>query len=515
MKKYISLNLLGLIILLVVMYKGEWVQAKPLEWANETPTPTPIIDRITGKPIDSQMIAVSPKKWDKPAATVTLPWVKYIHNPVLSPGPVGSWDSSKVSLSSVIADVSGYKLWYSGNNNAIGYATSSDGLNWTKYANNPVLTPGQAKSWDGGYIIAPHVIFHQGIYKMWYRGTMNADDSNLASIGYATSTDGVNWVKYAGNPIFVPNFKKKLWSATIMVEGNNYKMWYSGTPESEIYISYATSTDGINWENYPANPVLKLGEEDSWDNSVVYYPYIIFNGSNYEMWYSGNSTSIGYATSPDGISWNKSPNNPIFTPGQKKSWDSDFALASAMSLQNGIYRMWYSGRNEKGISQIGYAFKGGQAVISPTVGGILTYYDDQASATTVELGKGAVNTPITLMLTEISYFTTPPNFRFGGHAFHLDAWAEKILPTFVFQKPVTVTIDYSEADVVGLNEAKLKLYYRNGNNWLDTACGQYIRLPDKNRLTIPICHLSELALLEQIPVSGGQVNLVYLPIIFK
>ena len=38
-----------------------------------------------------------------------------------------------------------YRMWYSGGEqnepNAIGYATSPDGLTWTKHADNPIFPP--------------------------------------------------------------------------------------------------------------------------------------------------------------------------------------------------------------------------------------------------------------------------------------------------------------------------------------------------------------------------------------
>ena len=37
------------------------------------------------------------------------------------------------------------------------------------------------------------VIFDKGIYKMWY--TANNDLSGHCTIGYATSTDGISWTK--------------------------------------------------------------------------------------------------------------------------------------------------------------------------------------------------------------------------------------------------------------------------------------------------------------------------------
>jgi hypothetical protein len=43
---------------------------------------------------------------------------------------------------------------------------------------------------------------------------------------------------------------------------------------------------------------------------------VLFDGTTYKMWYAGGNASwtgqIGYATSPDGITWTKNP-NPVIT----------------------------------------------------------------------------------------------------------------------------------------------------------------------------------------------------------
>jgi len=144
---------------------------------------------------------------------------------------------------------------------------------------------------------------------MWYSGY------NLSSsykIGYATSPDGTTWTKYAGNPVIGTGAPGE-WddmsviSQTVIKDGATFKMWYGGFNASNNFrIGYANSTDGITWIKYAANPVLDLGAPGEWDDFSVYLPTVLYDGITYEMWYSGRNTTssyfrIGYATSPDGI----------------------------------------------------------------------------------------------------------------------------------------------------------------------------------------------------------------------
>jgi hypothetical protein len=302
------------------------------------------------------------------AAAARADWTKYAGNPVFGVGPSGSWDSSGVGTPSVLFKGGRYELWYSGHSGAnssyrIGFATSPDGVNWTRSEDNPVLTTGSPGAWDSGYVMVPHVVFHDGIYKMWFRGTDDPIYSAHAGIGYATSTDGVHWVKYSGNPVLTVGSDGSwddwmIFSAYVDIEGSSYKLWYSGCDGANCRIGYATSPDGVHWTKYDGNPVLDVGPSGGWDTTNVFYPYVLHNGGAYEMWYSGYNGSaygIGHATSTNGVSWDRQPDNPVITTGAADSWDSKYVLASSVIAQCGALKMWYTGRDASNVNRIGYA----------------------------------------------------------------------------------------------------------------------------------------------------------------
>ncbi|MBI2437538.1 MAG: hypothetical protein HYV36_01820 [Lentisphaerae bacterium] len=103
-------------------------------------------------------------------------------------------DVTYAGYSAVIKDGDTYKMWYSGYNGTnyrIYYATSPDGLDWTKYDNSipapsdttstngriPLGTSGRG---DDRYVYAPAVIKDGNTYKMWYLG----DDGAISRWGY-------------------------------------------------------------------------------------------------------------------------------------------------------------------------------------------------------------------------------------------------------------------------------------------------------------------------------------------
>jgi predicted GH43/DUF377 family glycosyl hydrolase len=302
------------------------------------------------------------------SALAQTDWTKHPDNPVLDLGAPEEWDDSKVNPGTVINDGGTYKLWYSGwdgtsgKNTKIGYATSPDGINWTKYAGNPVLDLGDPDEWDDINVAQPEVIKDGSIYKMWYSG----GDGFNGRIGYATSPDGINWTKYAGNPVLSQgsggswDSRYSFWCAVIK-DNLTYKMWYSGAQTFPYYkIGYATSPDGINWTKYAGNPVLDLGDPDEWDDDRVWFPFVLKESSTYLMWFTGSDGSnncIGYATSPDGINWTKYAGNPVLDVGDPDEWDDEDAMLPAVTKDEGIYKMWYSGIDGSN-GRIGYATSG-------------------------------------------------------------------------------------------------------------------------------------------------------------
>jgi len=319
-------------------------------------------------------------------------WEKYPGNPVLDLGESGTWDDHDVDGPDVLFDGTEYQMWYDGydgSNHRIGYASSADGIVWTKHPDNPVLNLGASGTWDDYGVGHPTVLFDGTEYQMWYGGY----DGLNTRIGYATSADGIEWEKHSANPVLDLG-ESGTWddahigAPTVLFNGTEYQMWYAARG-ANYRIGYASSTDGIVWTKHPDNPVLDLGESGTWDDYGVYSPTVLFDGAEYQMWYSGSDGSngrIGYATSADGIVWTKHPDNPVLDIGESGTWD-DAHIGYATVLFNGTeYQMWYSGHDGPNW-RIGYATsvptRAYYAVIAgvadyPGTGNDLEYTDDDA-----------------------------------------------------------------------------------------------------------------------------------------
>lgn len=95
------------------------------------------------------------------------------------------------------------------------------------------------------------------------------------------------------------------------------------------------------------------------------------------------------------------------------------------------------------------------------------------------------------------------------------------IPQFAFELPISVTLHYSDQDIEDIDETALKLYYWNIDQqvWLDAAescvpTSVYQRDLVNNSLSVEICHLTEFALLGEIP-SNLTFEYIFLPMVIK
>ena len=116
----------------------------------------------------------------------------------LGPDSTSGWESI-VNRPCVVKHGSGYHMWYTGQTDTqsrIGYAVSRDGVTWTRASNQPVLSP--EAPWEKAAVMCPHVMWDEenALFRMWYSG---GEQYEPDAIGYATSPDGLVWTRPPGN----------------------------------------------------------------------------------------------------------------------------------------------------------------------------------------------------------------------------------------------------------------------------------------------------------------------------
>jgi len=217
---------------------------------------------------------------------------------------------------------------------AIGRATSTDGVDWTKDANNPVLES-TASAWDRYGVATPCVIKNSATdYKMWYTGT------------------GVDYAELLG----------------LLTAGNLTDIETTLLDSINVAIGYATSDNGTVWTKDASNPVLEKGSGDVWDKYGVVTPSAFKSDNTYYMWYTGakivpntllnflrstssleaalingTNSAIGHATSANGTAWTKDTSNPVLSKGTGDVWDKCGIGAPSVFQSGNTYQMWYTG----------------------------------------------------------------------------------------------------------------------------------------------------------------------------
>lgn len=212
-------------------------------------------------------------------------------------------------------------------------------VDWVKHAENPVIPYGP------DHASGPCVLPEGDGLRMWLSGNGYAGSSR--DINHSTSTDGVNWTSPEVNlardtfafwePSVIKDFDA--------VPDERYKMWYRahnghGEP-GDSWIEYATSPDGFGWTKHGE----AIGSGPGEDFDYAFAPSVVKNGrGDYEMWYSANDggiAQVAYATSSDGLAWDQSEGQ-VFGP-DGTGFDSDGVNAAGMFVEDGIHYLLYMG----------------------------------------------------------------------------------------------------------------------------------------------------------------------------
>lgn len=302
-------------------------------------------------------VTVSVGGEDKSLTETTAGWMKYPKNPVLG-GNLGTcFDIS------VLKEGEGYRMWFSWRpKKSIALTESKDGIEWAKPA--VVLGPNDKTDWEND-INRPVVIKNGDLYQMWYTGQARSK----SWIGYATSTDGKTWKRESDKPVLSA---EQPWEKVAVMcphvifddKAKLYRMWYSGGEQYEPNaIGYATSEDGLKWNKWKLNPVFKPEPGIAWEKDRVTACQVVAQNDGFLMFYIGfrdqEHAQIGVARSKDGITdWKRHPANPIIRPGMNK-WDHDAVYKPYAIYDGKQWLLWYNGR-KGGVEQIGLALHQGE-----------------------------------------------------------------------------------------------------------------------------------------------------------
>ncbi len=196
-----------------------------------------------------------------------------------------------------------------GNNMQIGLALSSDGVTWSKYGSDPVITNGESQGWDSFREVPVTLLYEEGVYRLWFNG----DNTNLATNpgringwGYATSTDGIHWTQPADNLIRgeVSGPAGKGYALKEVVRlGDEYHAYFTHDLPGGFEFVHAVSGDGVHFTDTIPVDVDAGFFHLSQGYGLVAARTIDLNGTPtmISLWFNG--VTWYYLTSLDGVSF--------------------------------------------------------------------------------------------------------------------------------------------------------------------------------------------------------------------
>ncbi len=219
---------------------------------------------------------------------------------------------------------------------------------WRKYEGNPVL--GNERL---GTCFDIYVMEDAGEYRMYFSWR------NRKSLAVTTSLDGISWgePRIILEPRLETGWEDDLNRNCVVKRGDGYHMWYTGQAHSQYsWIGYATSQDGFNWKRMSSQPVLY--SERPYEGESVMCPCVLWDeqAGLWKMWYSAGETYepnvIAFATSKDGMHWDKLPANPIFPPSRKHVYEQERLGACQVLMRDGWYYLFYIGYEDIDTARI-------------------------------------------------------------------------------------------------------------------------------------------------------------------
>jgi len=163
-----------------------------------------------------------------------------------------------------------------------GVAFSDDGLTWRRAKDSPILSvhDPDCADWEKSCIYQPWLVQHEGRFYDFY----NAAHGGIEQTGLATSSDLLNWQRYAGNPVvrnrkggYDENFCS---DPKVFRHGDHWTMFYFGVGRGGAHVMVAFSRDLVHWTSHP-QPLYKAGGNPSGlDKQYAHKISLVYNPKN-------------------------------------------------------------------------------------------------------------------------------------------------------------------------------------------------------------------------------------------
>ena len=194
---------------------------------------------------------------------------------------------------------------------------------WRRVSNGPVIAP-QGGGWESAGTFNPAVVRHDGRIVMLYRAQ---DRGGTSRLGYATSTDGIRFTRRP-DPVLSPEADYErdggIEDPRLVKIDGTYYLTYTGYNKKDAQLCLATSTDLVHWDRKGVILPAYGGRWNvGWTKSGAIVPEKI--DGKYWMYFLGTAADktdqMGLAYSLDLVHWTDALDAPVL-PRRHGMFDS-------------------------------------------------------------------------------------------------------------------------------------------------------------------------------------------------
>jgi beta-1,2-mannobiose phosphorylase / 1,2-beta-oligomannan phosphorylase len=269
-------------------------------------------------------------------------WESYPGNPLFAGTGQDTWDHEIRERGFLLRDGAQWKLWYTGYDSrksetkSLGYATSGDGLLFTRHPRNPIF--------DAVWTEDVFVVRHAGRYFMFAEG--KGDVAHLL-----TSVDGVAWKEEgplairtrSGEPLSPGPYG----TPSVWIEGDTWYLFYE-RDDKGIWLATSKEQrkDRRVWRNVQDEPVIALGPEPYDRHAVALDQVVRYKGRYYGVYHANADPewkgpwTTCLAASSDLVKWEKYPGNPIIRSDDSSGILVDDGVRLRLYTMHPAVKLW-------------------------------------------------------------------------------------------------------------------------------------------------------------------------------
>lgn len=206
-------------------------------------------------------------------------------------------------------------------------------MSWKPYANNPVFSGTGKDTWDERIRERGYILKEDDGYHLWYTGYREGKDP-VMTLGYATSADGIEWKRYAGNPIFQDS-----WVEDIMVVKRD-SLYYMFAEGRDDIAHMLKSKDKIHWKDHGALDIRQTNGQPLTEGPYG-TPTVWVEDDVWHLFYERNDEGIWLATSSDLAQWQNVQDEPVIQKGPEKYDKFGVAMNQVIKFDGRYYAIYH------------------------------------------------------------------------------------------------------------------------------------------------------------------------------